>query len=65
MTNGELGPGTYYLIYGNNVPIGVSGVSLNTNVPGTTRGNIYVYRPASGTNPGYVALSVSAAPGFP
>ena len=62
MINGELGSGTYYLIYGNNVPIGVSGVSLNTNIPGTTRGNIYIYRPASGTNPGYVALSVSALP---
>ena len=63
MTNGQLGAGTYYLINGVGVPIGVSGLTLNTNIPGTNRQGIYIYRPASGTNPGYVALSVTGSAG--
>jgi autotransporter-associated beta strand protein len=58
MTSGQLGIGTYYLIKGN-VPLGVGGLTLNTNIPPTTRGNIFIFRPASGTNPGYIALNVS------
>ena len=61
LTNGTLGPGPYTLIGGGS--ISVSGLTLNTNIPPTNRQNIYAYRPASGSSPGYIDLSVTGNAG--
>jgi autotransporter-associated beta strand protein len=66
MTNGQLGAGTYNLINGG-ATLGVSGLTmvLNLGVPvsGSTRQTFGLIRPASGTDPGYIHLSVAGSAG--
>jgi autotransporter-associated beta strand protein len=62
MTNGLLGAGTYNLINGT-APLVVSGLTMTLNLPSTTRQTIALARPASGTSPGYLNLTVTGSAG--
>jgi autotransporter-associated beta strand protein len=66
MTNGALGAGTYHLINGN-AALGVNSLTMNLVLPipagGVTRQTFGLIRPASGSAPGYLNLSVTGNAG--
>jgi autotransporter-associated beta strand protein len=62
LLNGTLGAGVYNLVTCNGTLNAASGTGLLSNLPSGTRQTFVVSRPASGTAPGYIRLTVTGNP---
>ena len=61
LLDGTLGPGTYELVSGATTST-ASGVSLTHNLPTASRQTFALSRPAAGSNPSYIRLTVTGSP---
>ncbi len=61
LLDGVLGPGTYELVSGATTST-ASGVSLTHNLPAGARQTFTLSRPAAGSNPSYIRLTVAGEP---